>query len=1136
MHKIVNDIFFDYVQLTKGNRNKRINKRFNDNLLRLKEMDDNSVFCECVDRLFDNANFRNIVFSGNLFPRTVESIGSSYECCCSKEIVYDIRWNLKLFEKYADEINTFISLKQIIDEEILNEQYEEALDNIQTVEKFFGVSFWSLENKLFLLGKCGRDIEKDIIKNKCAGPYYYIIYFYDMKASEEVQTRDYNYLTKRELSLYQRAFPKREELVAFYHYMIAPFSFELSEKSIANVMTYAGRLPLIDRYFIVTDFAKYFLAQQGQMKTIAPMKVIGQCCENIGDTTLSALRFVFAELDKKVNEFALDDSTLQVKDKYYAGNIEEAFLLAKDVIENDSTDIEIYNLYIELCQLLGKEIEDVNVSKNKRNILLCLNEIYSVSHLYSDSIDKIDKLCISSFRADWARNIYFSITKMIQPLDSIEYALANKYLALEKLRVESLYALLSDEEMNLYLEKKGFLNNSVFARCMNAIKQKDTITALANCNVDCLKIIINLFNNKEYDAYEKALAGTVINMHKVYISKLLWENVNSNSGIENGIDYFIHLFIEQEEYAIIAPVHKFVDYINGNESIDKSNIRVPIMHYIFSTYFEPQKRDDLSMACEDFFFLNNYDKPTELPEKNDAYTKEELVFFLKNVCVQQILGPVLLTIRTSKALDEERINICQYLRQLDPENGEEYDKEITETTHKIFINDRVSTIETKKIEVNTDGIKQRVSKELSSVFNKYMYTRNAWQESLINAIKEINSLRDVQLSIVTIDASQIFNELVTTIRNEFVLGAEYGLDSYLSLNIRHGTLSAQLRAPLQKKNLLAIQSIDDYEIDNRWLYRINNESDAKRVRNAIIEFTNTTNEIIDYMKKDLIQISTEEKPTNGVFRYHFDPSEIKIFQTYVGENTSFEEFIDFIFAELWKMTDENLANMRCIIRDNIKKRYIDAFSKLSLVYLQLKQPFPDAERWIKEAQNDIDAELEKICDWFMRANDGQYADFDFDLAFQVGFQTIKNIHPEKRFEIGRLSKNNDKKISGKNWKSYCNVFYTLFDNVSQYAEETDGKILIDSELESTDKGIVIHMRNDFDCSKDISDAQKRIERAERIIKNPTSYLSQVKKEGGSGIPKVNKIFKIDLNMDVTIKCDVCVKDNKFDIKIVGNYK
>lgn len=307
--------------------------------------------------------------------------------------------------------------------------------------------------------------------------------------------------------------------------------------------------------------------------------------------------------------------------------------------------------------------------------------------------------------------------------------------------------------------------------------------------------------------------------------------------------------------------------------------------------------------------------------------------------------------------------------------------------------------------------------------------------------------------------------------------------------------------------------------------------------NAIVEFNKETDGIIEYLRKTLIQVCTEEKPSEGVFNYSLDESMVNYLQTLLTENSEFEEFIDKVFDFLWSMTESNLNKMKEIIRDKIKQKYISAFAHLSNVIKKIHEnsPFPEAIRWLNEAQNEIDAELEKICNWFKRSAESQHADFDLDLAFQIGFKMIENIHPEKRFEVSCLNKKLDFKIPGAYLKNYWNIFYTLFDNISKYALEIDGVKKISCDLIVDNSKIYIKMINDYDCSNGVTVEESKINNAMNLIAD-AKYLARAQQEGGSGIPKIYKILSVDLDKKANIQCDFLCNENKFVIEIEGRTK
>ena len=1137
MHEVGKKIVFGDLQIQRGNKQKRIQNDLSKNLAIFKALPDDEDFNEVYDNIFNNKN-TNSYITVNLFPKSMNMMSKYREVGFSDQIKYELRWQMKTFFEYADEINTFLDNKMVIDELILLNQYEKALEFLDALEYQYGSSFWLLENKIFLWNKLGKDVQKEIVEKSEHGILTTILRFYDMRSSDEVSSRDYNCFTRREIAKFKRIHPDEIRIISFYHYMIAPFSFAMDDENIIYILGFVYNLPLIDRYLCIIDLCEYILAKSKKVEYLEYVKKYIGFMDKIKDPCIEVFRFMLDTREKRKEKYTIIDPTIALKNKYVVGDIQGCYEDATIYIKENTSNVQVYNLYIEVCQLLGKEPEDIEASENIKMLLKNLNSVYSIDDNYNESIDEVYKLCFCCIHAVWSRDIYNYIIRRSQPYKCDIQNVAIMYSNMQKLTFETVCENLSIDDAIDYLGKYEKSENDYLLFWKDFLLEKyDNVTEI--CGLKPLKTLLNLINSEDYSDFKKELYDNekLTPIYKIRYSKIMWNNMTFETYIEEGIDYFIHLFIQREDYAVIAPMDKFMDYFALSKSVDKSNLRVPILYYIYTTYFDSSRRDELSYVCEDFFLYNDIEKPSLLGEFDKGYSKEELVFFLRYVCIPQIMGPVLLSIRSSKDLDQERINTCQSLRKIDVENEEVYEQEIQEITHKLFINDGLNTIENSKIHVNTEGIKSRISKTLKSDFNNYMYYRNHKIDAVLETIKNIEG--GEKLKIITFDTSQMFSEIVNTIRNEFVSGGEYGLDGYLSMNIRHGTLAGQLRSPLAKVDLLTTYLVESnsYEVNERWLFKTHSTSDREKIKSAIIEFNIETDGIIEYLRKTLIQISTEEKPTKGIFDYSWGTAQINSLQTLLTENIIFEDFIEKVFEYLWDVTERNLAIMREVIRNEIKQKYINAFAKMQSVMrsINAKETFPEALRWLNEAQNDVDAELEKICNWFKRSAESQHADFDLDLAFQIGFKMIQNIHPEKKFEIKELTKNLNYQIPGVYLRNYWNIFYTLFDNVCKYASEENGIKYISCDLKANDSGIYIKMSNAYDCTNGIGPENEKIQAALSII-NDKKYLARAKQEGGSGIPKIYKIMSVDLDKKANITCNFLPEKNQFIIEIVGRNK
>ena len=89
-----------------------------------------------------------------------------------------------------------------------------------------------------------------------------------------------------------------------------------------------------------------------------------------------------------------------------------------------------------------------------------------------------------------------------------------------------------------------------------------------------------------------------------------------------GIKYFISTIKLDENFEIISristilvvsniyaslliPLKKIIDYIDNSDRDIRKSIYSPILYYVYSSYYNKEKKDDLGIICEDFFFYNN---------------------------------------------------------------------------------------------------------------------------------------------------------------------------------------------------------------------------------------------------------------------------------------------------------------------------------------------------------------------------------------------------------------------------------------------------------------------------------------------------------------------------------------------------
>lgn len=448
-----------------------------------------------------------------------------------------------------------------------------------------------------------------------------------------------------------------------------------------------------------------------------------------------------------------------------------------------------------------------------------------------------------------------------------------------------------------------------------------------------------------------------------------------------------------------------------------------------------------------------------------------------------------------------------------------------------MINAELKIIEENRIHVNVDGMKDRLEKSYKNDFLRYLFYQNDRIKQLTKAF-DGTSMEKVHF--IENTPERILNELVCHIRDAFVSSDEYGLNGYLSLNIRHGTLEDELRSPLYKSYLNAKKDINNgkYIIHPHWS-KYAYSKDLEVIEEAITEFHIKTEAIIAKLKGTYIQIRTEEKNTEGVFDYTLNEMDMLSLTLQLQDVTTFEEFLDIVINYLWKITERNLCKIKQIIKEEIVQDYNDAFEELKNKVSKIGNNIQlrDLQQKIAEASTDMPNTLNKICYWFQRSTESKHNDFDLQFAFNVGLQTIINMHPEKRFIAKEINPVESDKIQGQYLKNFEGIFYNLFDNIYKKAISSDGgNIEIRYELKYKNSKFYIYIENDYDCTKNITEDEIRVEQAKKLIYSG-EYLQKVKGEGGTGIPKIVKIIAYDLKKEPNIDFGYVKEKNVFFMKI-----
>lgn len=1143
MNQKMNTVKMFSIQLKKSRNKNKIRKQMISQIEKIKCDKDDNTFWESFTEIMFSQNYffpdiREMYIINNLFPKEPKYMDRGPTLKVSNDFYTELRWMVFLFATYSDQLSTFVEFRKKFDTCILLGEYEEALKILDKVEIEYGVSFWLLESKLFVYSKLGKNIS-DIFEDWPDCINKVIVSYFELKLQEKRTYDEYQYFVDKEIAACEKLVTERpflKDIIPYYNYRIASLTYELNEENIFSVLKSAALNPLVDRYLLCLEIFKVALTEKADSNIYQGVKSCIGMLEKVKDEQLEALRFCFDNEESR-RMYKLKTKLEAAKAAFICGELEECREKAINILKKTPFNVQALDLLVETDILLDITEETEFEGTILGKLLKLLIVVYPMREERNDKIDEVYKLLIGCSHSNWAPMIANTITNRCRLINTREEIATKKIECIQYLDIDTVCNCLDEKDAIAFIGQMPIENKYVELR--NAILMRDYEKADNICLLDELKHLLAVCNplidmqekRKRVDAVKGSGGTFELLISKYYLIQLNWEK-----DFVTALEFAVDLMIDNISTSLFVPIDQFISHITMIDSEISSNICVPILYYIKYRYYSREIKAEVCAACEDFLYFANIGLPSQMENYDENLGVKRGIFFLRYVCTTEILGTALAAvISNSIDLAQERLEICLMLCKKDSVNEKIYEQEIRDITQKKKINSELRIIEENRIHVNIEGMRQDLIDNYKNDFARVqLYEDNSYKE-LVEAIAAIKENKQTFVFLKS-DSGRVMRELVRNIRDAFVSSNEYGLDGYLSLNIRHGAISDALRSPLAAAGLLTVYNSKSkvYELNAMWKINTSNSEEDKVIYQAIENFTYETDAIIDDLRTKYIRIRTERAKTEGIFDYVISDEEHNIILNKSRTFDDMDTFLNYVFDFLWEKTENNLVKMKTLLIGEIQKRYEDAFLtlKTSIEAVKNKSKTAGLLRKIVEASNDMPNVINKVCFWFQRSTESKHTDFDLDFVFNMVLETVTSMHPDTNFVPVKMDGFKvEGKIDGKYLKLYSDIFYNLLDNIYKKAvRKGRNRVIVEYILKQINDMQYIYLQNDYDCTSNKDEDEAKLEEL-KVILDSEEYLKRVKGEGGTGIPKICKIIRVDLRKTGSINFGLKEEENKFFIEI-----
>lgn len=1079
--------------------------------------------------------FFDKAISGVSFPAKISQLGLCGNMPFLGDLDRTLLWFVLDLTQKKKHINEFLHLKSQYDHAFLLGKYALCQEILDQIHDSFGYSLWEIQNRIALTSEdSGLDLQKQLTKSvlselKPGTVQYYCISSFSRQCETNVSVNtfftgidsDFRRFLSNGTSLELCKYAKYK----LNGYLLSDDVDFLNETTLAYFLYLDDKNALVDRYLSFTSLLSSVLMSNSaslQSKFILHLPAL---VDAISDSFLKNSYYIahhkFACYHSKGTE-----AICCTFDDYSQGEYQACIASASKLILSDISYFPLVDVYAKSCIFLQKNIPLISQDCIINTILFKLKQLFSQSGDILEIQRDLTKILYTHLDTAWANELLLILEKYTLRLHSIEsMAFASLYSGISL--PSDIFSFDLNYIDNYVMQTAEPYRNSLTARFALAVRKKD-IDILQPLPIEDTrknKYVANLLMEtlpQEASTILKEIRSmpTSSPIYLEITSMLVDAELRSNK-LQDAMEHFVEAYFKNSNFVYMGHIDKIFSAIKSGNNNVQASILTPIICNIYFRHFaDKNDRDDimLSISYDEFLESQNVLRPSELlPKLNPDNVSPYDIYFLAEVCIPNVMDRSLAFASSDDVL-KERIVICTTLASLDPMYQEKYTEEIHRLTNSLMIQLTRREVETSKIYMDISGIKSLLLKEVCEAYERYSEFRtNDLNEQIVQVLNSFNNEKESssglhKIYFIDIEQDTMLEDIIKQTRDIFVADDKYGLDGYLSVRIRHGTLESQLRSCFEKLKLITTKGVNGiYQANQFWYGSAQEISNKQKIDQVFSEFSAKVDSIISHLKKDLIQIQTEDKNPNGLFNFSISENDVSIIKARIPLDASFEKYEEIVLEFLLDITEDCLSKIRNSLQTEINEEFQSALNELQtrLSGYNTELNTHRLSDQIATARTDISNELKTIAEWFRLTRPDSFQDYQLSLAASISCSIMQSF--SNAFVPDTTDIDPQINLKGSTLPSVVDIFKILFDNVIKHSG-------LSNEIATK---VLAHQNQDqviIQVSNLVAPNSVCTENMDTIISQLSNWETSgsINREGGSGLYKIKKILSVDLQCANTI--------------------
>jgi len=554
--------------------------------------------------------------------------------------------------------------------------------------------------------------------------------------------------------------------------------------------------------------------------------------------------------------------------------------------------------------------------------------------------------------------------------------------------------------------------------------------------------------------------------------------------------------------------------------------------------------EDLKASLfQDFIYAQTTFQPSKMftPKALDTLTG----YFLKSICVPAQLDGIV-DFSSNDDVIHERVSIIDLLLKSEFGAVEELRAERDRVLETLFSEKLRAKIETGKLYVDVQAIlthRRHVyeglyaqAKALGSGLELEDFSRDSSFESkdIVALTKPMRSAGSAEsapadgviLALASSEKSNILVSIFGQAAKDFALSESYGLDKYLSAEVRHIVFTAQLRACFERRGLVTVKKDGLYEPNSFWIEKYSYVAPpiVFEVDRCLARFAQALDDLLRRVN-DQFRVNVSDTNSKSVFNFLARHARLVAVSKIVIDSNDFDEFFEGLISLMWEIATEGSVAAQALINDELliaveqaldSLEYEVGITKGGVAMIELMQE-------VRAARSDFKKEVELVLNWFRPGATDDGASFEkltvvveaAVSAFQSAFR-----HKGRTLELN-ISKS-DLLLSYGEARSLFISLFTALENALKYGDPSD-PVYISCDSDEFNTRLTVLNRMYLTPVGDVDHFVSEVRR-----KWTHAYAKLSTAEGGTGLYKIYNMLSVS---SPGFKFDISINGGSFSAEI-----